>query len=81
MSTPSQTLAPAAVGKSLPAPGGGMLSWAGSVAVFLGIMALWWIASHAGWISKVFLPTPEATWLSLRDGWMRASCWLTAGPR
>lgn len=68
MSTPSQTLAPAVVGKSLPAPGGGMLSWAGSVAVFLGIMALWWMASHAGWISKVFLPTPEATWLSLRDG-------------
>lgn len=67
MSTPSQTLAPA-LGKPQPAPGGGMLSWAGSVAVFLGIMALWWVASHAGWISKVFLPTPEATWLSLRDG-------------
>ncbi|MES2363956.1 MAG: ABC transporter permease [Pseudomonadota bacterium] len=45
-----------------------MLSWAGSMAVFLAIMALWWMASHAGWISKVFLPTPEATWLSLRNG-------------
>ena len=48
--------------------GGGMLAWAGSLAVFLGIMALWWLASHAGWISRVFLPTPEATFASLQGG-------------
>ena len=31
-------------------------------------VALWWAASHAGWVSRVFLPTPEATLASLRDG-------------
>ena len=41
---------------------------AGSLAVLAGLLALWWLASHAGWVSKVFLPTPEATLLSLRDG-------------
>ncbi len=46
----------------------GILSWAGSIALFLGIMGLWWAASHAGWISRVFLPTPEATWGSLQQG-------------
>ena len=55
-------------GKSIRVSGGGMLAWAGSVAVFLAIMALWWLASHAGWVSRVFLPTPEATLASLREG-------------
>jgi len=41
---------------------------AGSLAVLAGLLALWWLASHAGWISKVFLPTPEATFASLREG-------------
>lgn len=67
MNTPLQALAPAA-GTSIRVSGGGLRSWAGSALVFLGIMALWWLASHAGWISRVFLPTPEATWLSLRNG-------------
>lgn len=49
-------------------PGGGMSFWAASVAVFGCIVALWWVASHAGWISKVFLPTPEATLSSLYRG-------------
>ena len=53
---------------SLKRPKGGLLSWAGSAAVFLSLMSLWWAASHAGWISKVFLPTPEATWVSLQAG-------------
>ena len=35
------------------------------LAVFVG---LWWCASHGGWVSKVFLPTPEATWSSLLQG-------------
>ena len=63
MSTPVDALP----GKSI-VSGGAMLAWAGSLAVFLGIMALWWLASHAGWISRVFLPTPEATFASLREG-------------
>jgi sulfonate transport system permease protein len=36
--------------------------------VFAGLIALWWVASHAQWVSKVFLPTPEATWGSLIEG-------------
>ena len=40
----------------------------GSGAVFLALLALWWAASHGGWISRVFLPTPEATAASLREG-------------
>lgn len=43
-------------------------AWLGSVAVLLALAALWWTASHAGWISRVFLPTPEATLASLREG-------------
>ncbi len=43
-----------------------------SLAVFALLIALWWQASHAQWVSKVFLPTPEATWGSLLEG-------LTAG--
>lgn len=40
----------------------------GSVAVTLSLVALWWAASQGGWISRVFLPTPEATFASLREG-------------
>ncbi len=41
---------------------------AGSMAVLAALLALWWLASHAGWVSKVFLPTPEATLASLHEG-------------
>jgi sulfonate transport system permease protein len=40
----------------------------GSVAVLGLLIALWWAASHGGWVSRVFLPTPEATWSSLQEG-------------
>ena len=43
-------------------------SLAGSLPVLLLLLALWWLASHAQWVSKVFLPTPEATWTSLSEG-------------
>jgi ABC-type nitrate/sulfonate/bicarbonate transport system permease component len=43
-------------------------TWLGSGGVFLAVVALWWAASHGGWISRVFLPTPEATLASLREG-------------
>lgn len=43
-------------------------AWLGSGAVFAAFIALWWAASHAGWISRVFLPTPEATLASLQEG-------------
>ncbi len=41
---------------------------AGSLAVLAALLALWWLASHAGWVSKVVLPTPEATLASLHEG-------------
>ena len=59
--------------------GGGLLAWAGSLAVFLGIIALWWLASHAGWISRVFLPTPEATLASLQIGLDQGELFAYAG--
>ena len=43
-------------------------SWLGSFGVLGSLVFLWWATSHAGWISRVFLPTPEATLASLRDG-------------
>ncbi len=42
--------------------------WLASGAVFAAFLALWWTASNAGWISRVFLPTPEATLASLAEG-------------
>jgi sulfonate transport system permease protein len=41
---------------------------AGSVAVLVLFVAFWWLASHQQWVSKVFLPTPEATVASLAEG-------------
>lgn len=29
----------------------------GALGVLLALVALWWIASNAGWVSRVFLPT------------------------
>ncbi|MDM0021688.1 ABC transporter permease [Variovorax saccharolyticus] len=43
-------------------------SWLGSAAVLAALVALWWTASNAGWVSRVFLPTPEATAASLAEG-------------
>lgn len=39
-----------------------------SAALLLGMVALWWLSSHLQWVSKVFLPTPEATAASLLEG-------------
>ena len=49
--------------------------WLGSAAVFCGFILLWSIASHAGWISRVFLPTPQATLASLREGLDSGELW------
>jgi len=40
----------------------------GSVAMLAGLLGLWWLATHAGWVSRVFVPTPEATLASLAEG-------------
>jgi sulfonate transport system permease protein len=44
------------------------LNWLGSLGVLLALVALWWVASNAGWVSRVFLPTPQATFASLLEG-------------
>jgi len=44
------------------------LNWLGSLGVLLALIALWWVASNAGWVSRVFLPTPQATFSSLLEG-------------
>jgi sulfonate transport system permease protein len=45
-----------------------LVDWAGSFAVLAAMLGLWWLASHLQWVSKVFLPTPEATVQALADG-------------
>jgi ABC-type nitrate/sulfonate/bicarbonate transport system permease component len=39
-----------------------------SLAVLAAGIALWWIATHAAWVSRVFVPTPEAALASLVSG-------------
>lgn len=41
---------------------------AGSVGLLAALVGLWWCASHGGWVSRAFLPTPEATVASLAEG-------------
>ena len=43
--------------------------------MLLAFVALWWAASHGGWISRVFLPSPEATLASLREGLAGGELW------
>lgn len=45
-----------------------MLALAESAGVLMALLLLWWLASHFEWLSKVFLPTPEATLTSLAQG-------------
>lgn len=45
------------------------------------IILMWWALSTAGWVSRVFLPSPQATWGSLleglKDGELLAFAWAT----
>ena len=42
-----------------------------SLATLALLVALWWVASHGQWVSKVFLPTPDATLQSLQEGFSK----------
>lgn len=46
----------------------GALAWAESLFLLAALLALWWAATHAQWVSRVFLPTPEAALHSLLQG-------------
>ena len=49
-----------------------LFNWArslfGSVLLLLGVIFVWWAITTAGWVSRVFLPSPQATWASLVEG-------------
>lgn len=47
----------------------------GSLALLAALVWLWWVASHGGWISRVFMPTPEATLASLTEGLRDGDLW------
>src|SRR5579862_2418669 len=53
-------------GYSLPGEGS---STAISVVSIVALFALWWIATHFGWIRDLFLPTPEKVFTSFVDAW------------
>jgi taurine transport system permease protein len=40
-----------------------------SVVTVLGLLALWWVATHYGWIKDLFLPTPERIFTSFGEAW------------
>ena len=39
-----------------------------SAGVLVALVALWWLTTHGQWVSKVFVPTPEAALASLLQG-------------
>jgi taurine transport system permease protein len=42
-------------------------SLATSLASIAALIALWWVATHAGWIKPLFLPKPEAIWFAFQQ--------------
>jgi taurine transport system permease protein len=60
--TPARTV----TGYSLPGKGS---STAISVVTVVVLLVLWWVATHAGWIRDIFLPTPEKILKSFADAW------------
>ena len=53
-------------GYSIPGEGPSTLI---SVVTVVALFALWWIATHFGWIRDIFLPTPEKIVTSFADAW------------
>jgi len=49
-------------------PGEGASTWI-SVVTVIALFALWWVATHYGWIKDLFLPTPERIVTSFADAW------------
>src|SRR6266496_3685705 len=49
-------------------PGEGS-STAISIVSVVALFALWWTATHFGWIRDLFLPTPERIITSFSDAW------------
>jgi len=52
--------------------------WAFRLAVaasFALVLGAWWSSSHTGWVSDIFLPTPEAVWAGGREILADGSLW------
>ena len=46
--------------------GEGSSLWFNMISI-VAILALWWIATHAGWIKPLFLPKPESIWFAFKQ--------------
>src|SRR4029079_12909685 len=57
-------------GYSIPGEGPSTLI---SVVTVVALFALWWIATHFGWIRDIFLPPPEKIVTSVAEGWKGSS--------
>src|SRR3954468_11950406 len=53
-------------GYSLPGEGRSTLI---SIVTVIGLLVVWWVATHFGWIRDIFLPTPEKIITSFGDAW------------
>ncbi|MDH5286815.1 MAG: ABC transporter permease subunit [Betaproteobacteria bacterium] len=53
-------------GYSVPGEGS---SVAISIATVIALFALWWVATHFGWIRDIFLPQPERIFTSFIEAW------------
>lgn len=40
-----------------------------SVASACGLIVLWWVATHEGWVKPLFLPSPETVWMAFGQAW------------
>ncbi|MGZ9059339.1 MAG: ABC transporter permease subunit [Burkholderiaceae bacterium] len=40
-----------------------------AIVTVIALLTLWWVATHAGWIRDLFLPTPERIITSFADAW------------
>lgn len=46
--------------------GEGSSLWMSAASTF-GLLGLWWVATHAGWIKPLFLPKPETIWVAMQQ--------------
>jgi taurine transport system permease protein len=63
---PKTTPVPTTKGYSVPGEGRSTLI---SVITVAGLLVLWWVATHFGWIRDIFLPTPEKIFTSFGEAW------------
>ena len=57
---------PTTKGYSIPGEGRSTLI---SIVTVFGLLLLWWVATHYGWIRDIFLPTPEKIFTSFGEAW------------